>query len=245
MQKTNKRSNLIGKKFGKILVIKISNKKKNRGFLWECLCECGKTCYDTTQNLKTGHRISCGCSRKDRTNLIGLKSNMLTVVEYAGTRSYDKTHSERRWKCLCECGKYTNLSTAILTKNKVMSCGCVKNINGKENRFWKGFEDISGVFWLRILRNAKARNSDIDFNMEFLWDLYIKQNRKCKLSGIEIHFNKKNGITASLDRIDSSKGYTKDNIQWVHKDINRMKTDFPQDYFLDLCSSVANTSCES
>jgi len=46
--------------------------------------------------------------------------------------------------------------------------------------------------------------------------------------------------TASLDRIDSSKGYVKDNVQWVHKDINRMKWNFPQDKFVKLCSFVAN-----
>ena len=45
--------------------------------------------------------------------------------------------------------------------------------------------------------------------------------------------------TASLDRIDSTKGYSKDNIQWVHKDINCMKMDFSQQYFIDLCVKVA------
>jgi len=29
--------------------------------------------------------------------------------------------------------------------------------------------------------------------------------------------------TASLDRINSSKGYTLDNVQWVHKTVNIMK----------------------
>ena len=46
--------------------------------------------------------------------------------------------------------------------------------------------------------------------------------------------------TASLDRIDSSKGYVKGNVQWVHKDINKMKTDFEQSIFIKLCKSVAD-----
>ena len=70
---------------------------------------------------------------------------------------------------------------------------------------------------------------------------------ECKCGGIKFaYFFTKGGNdwdhenTASLDRIDSSKGYVKDNVQWVHKDINRMKWNFPQDKFVKLCSFVAN-----
>ena len=41
-----------------------------------------------------------------------------------------------------------------------------------------------------------------------------------------------------LDRIDSSKDYTLDNIQWVHKDINFMKRSLSQEAFLDLCLKI-------
>lgn len=43
---------------------------------------------------------------------------------------------------------------------------------------------------------------------------------------------------ASLDRIDSSQGYIKGNVQWVHKDINKMKFDLSQDRFLELCNII-------
>ena len=46
--------------------------------------------------------------------------------------------------------------------------------------------------------------------------------------------------TASLDRIDSSKGYIKGNIQWVLKDINLMKGSTDEDYFKFLCGLVKN-----
>ena len=47
-------------------------------------------------------------------------------------------------------------------------------------------------------------------------------------------------FTASLDRIDNTKGYTQDNVQWVHKDINRIKSDLSQEYFLTLCKTVVD-----
>ena len=42
----------------------------------------------------------------------------------------------------------------------------------------------------------------------------------------------------SLDRIDSSKGYTKDNVQWLHKDVNNLKMDFDQKEFLEWCKKI-------
>lgn len=232
----NKRHDLVGKKFGKITVLKVSDKKKNRLYLWECLCECGNICYDTSQNLETGHRKSCGCLLKK--DLIGIKTGMLTVLSYEGIRSYDKTHSERLWKCLCDCGKHTVLSTAVLTKNKVKSCGCLHELKGNKNKNWKGFEEISGCIWKQIKANQKSRNLDFNITIEYIWDLYIKQNRKCSLTGLEINFGKSK--TASLDRIDSSKGYLVGNVQWVHKNINKMKTDFDQGEFITFCKLVAN-----
>jgi hypothetical protein len=46
--------------------------------------------------------------------------------------------------------------------------------------------------------------------------------------------------TASVDRIDSSKDYVEGNVQWLHKDINRMKWDLDTDKFIELCKLVAN-----
>lgn len=47
-------------------------------------------------------------------------------------------------------------------------------------------------------------------------------------------------MTASIDRIDSSKGYTKDNIQWVHKNVNIMKMDQTMDQFLYICKKIVD-----
>jgi len=45
--------------------------------------------------------------------------------------------------------------------------------------------------------------------------------------------------TASLDRIDSSKGYVRGNIQWVHIAINFMKHSLPEEEFIRWCCLVA------
>jgi hypothetical protein len=78
----------------------------------------------------------------------------------------------------------------------------------------------------------------------------LEQDKKCKLSGLNISFTNINTkvtrhrfdlvCTASLDRIDSKKGYTLDNVQLVHKDINMMKKEYDQKYFIEMCKLIAN-----
>lgn len=100
------------------------------------------------------------------------------------------------------------------------------------------YEDISKNFWSNIISNAKIRNIEVKITPEDIWDIWIKQNMKCKLSGIELNIKCNKEITASVDRIDSNLPYAKDNIQIIHKHINIMKLDHSQDYFLYLCSAI-------
>jgi len=44
--------------------------------------------------------------------------------------------------------------------------------------------------------------------------------------------------TASLDRVDSRKGYVVGNIQWVHSMVNMSKNKYPQDKFIEMCRAV-------
>lgn len=73
------------------------------------------------------------------------------------------------------------------------------------------------------------------------WDLFLIQNRRCALSGALLEFpaNGREKGTASLDRIDSGKGYVPGNVQWVHKRVNIMKNVVEQEEFLKWCSRIA------
>lgn len=106
---------------------------------------------------------------------------------------------------------------------------------------YKGYKGISGSHWHRIQRNAKRRKLGIDLSIEYCWELFEKQSAKCALSGLDISFSSRVNSydgTASLDRIDSTKGYLKGNVQWVHKDINKMKWDMSDSDFIRNCQAV-------
>ena len=63
-------SNLIGQRFGRLVVIADAGTKRNRGGhtyrMWRCKCDCGKYKDLATGNLTSGNTSSCGCLKADR-----------------------------------------------------------------------------------------------------------------------------------------------------------------------------------
>jgi len=172
-------------------------------------------------------------------NLIGKKFNRLTVVEYSNKRT--KTR-DRRWTCLCECGKTKkDVRQSHLKDGRVKSCGCLPTEKGNRSPHWMGYGEISLLAWNKLKRDAKKRNMVFNLTIEDAWELFLKQNRKCTYTGMLLTFPTTscsyNGI-ASLDRIDSSIGYVIGNVQWIHKWVNIMKTDLTEDEFFGFCKMI-------
>lgn len=110
------------------------------------------------------------------------------------------------------------------------------------NRQWKGYGEISSSKWGGYKKSAKERGLSFNIDMEYAWNIFVKQGRKCALSGVTLTFptrqSKQSSATASLDRIDSSKGYIEGNVQWVHKDVNFMKRCISNEQFIEFCFNV-------
>lgn len=56
-----RQTELIGKRFTKLLVIRKTSNRKNSGVMWECLCDCGGTHLVPSSRLNNGTTKSCGC----------------------------------------------------------------------------------------------------------------------------------------------------------------------------------------
>lgn len=95
-----------------------------------------------------------------------------------------------------------------------------------------------------IKRGCKRYNRTIQYNIDKKYMDYLiqKQQYNCALSGVNICLTpiKSTEQTASLDRIDSSKGYVEDNVQLVHKTINLMKWNIDNTEFIELCKIITN-----
>lgn len=61
----------------------------------------------------------------------------------------------------------------------------------------------------KIKQSAIKRKIEFNVSVDYLWNLFLKQNKRCAITNDVIHDFK----TASLDRIDSSKGYIESNVQ--------------------------------
>ena len=134
------------------------------------------------------------------------------------------------WLCECRCGnRFKKLNRHIRRKDNWT--GCVACNRGSTSYLYKGYKEITGTYWARVQKQALDR--DITFNLE-IEEAYLLFDGFCYYTNLPIELGK----TASLDRTDSLKGYSIDNVQWVHKDINRMKNDFSDEYFRFLCQKV-------
>jgi hypothetical protein len=167
-------------------------------------------------------------------NLVGRVFENLTVLQENGRNKYKNV----LWLCKCICGNETNATTTDLKGRHKISCGCKQYRKGAAVYNWTGHGEISGSYLYQIRKSAETRNLPFNVTPKYLWDLFSKQNRKCALTGLELT-NEKINRTASLDRIDSGRGYEVGNVQWVHKDINLMRNAFSTKYFIDMCTRVS------
>jgi hypothetical protein len=230
------RKSLIGEEFGKLTVIGYEG-VKNKNSYWKCKCECGNETVICRPNLLKAE--SCGCLIS--TSLIGQRFNELIVIESAG-----KKDGTTYWVCKCDCGKIVVVKRGHLVEGEgTRTCGCSRR--GKKSGHWTGYGDISGGFYHKIQECAKKRNIVFDVGIEYLWDLFQKQEGRCALSGEKLEiptdsmaWRSQSRRTASLDRIDSSVGYIEGNLQWVHKDCQMMKWKFSQNNFVSMCEKIAN-----
>jgi hypothetical protein len=113
----------------------------------------------------------------------------------------------------------------------------INNPNLKERPFIN--RKVEGAY-----KRAKEKNMEYNLTPDFIYNLYLKQNKKCALTNKQLTFiNKKGRIPTnlSIDRIDSSKGYTEDNVQLVCSVVNLMKLDLEINEFKEWCQLIVNT----
>jgi hypothetical protein len=70
------------------------------------------------------------------------------------------------------------------------SCGCLKHLSYR----WQGFEEISQSYWWLVINKARRRNIPFEITIEEAWALFIHQNRKCALTGVNLKFTKTSSV---------------------------------------------------
>lgn len=185
---------------------------------------------------------------------LSAKISVFKPEEYTG-KTYGKMVINQAFKegsryfaqCKClACGNdFTARLDSVISPERE-ACGCQRSPINSDNKNWRGHGEISHTQYTRVRQGALSRDCanrkmPFEISIEYMWDLFLKQNRKCALSGVELSFSSKAKLkdgTASLDRIDSSRGYIEDNVQWVHKLVNIMKQAMTDDDFISWCQKI-------
>lgn len=131
--------------------------------------------------------------------------------------------------------------------NKQKECKSCNKKNKKERVKKLSIEQQMKMMLKTTLYSSKRRKlkgrKECGINNLTIEDIVFlkdKQNNKCVYSGEELIWETNNIYKASIDRIDSEKGYTLDNVQLVCLIVNQMKSNLNEKEFLDIINKISN-----
>ena len=147
-------------------------------------------------------------------DLTGVRFGLLTVIKYDGVVTSKGGHKARKWICKCDCGKEISAYSNNLKPGKSKSCGCVhrfsesgvKKIHGMSKdptyNTWSSMKSRCGNRNIPGYDNYGGRGITVCRRWEESFDNFL-------------HDMGERPEGKSLDRIDNSKGYDKENCRWA------------------------------
>ncbi len=189
-----------GKRYGRLTVIKRVGNRRGKA-CWLCLCDCGNKTIVRGDHLRSGHTRSCGCLQfESLINEIGNRYGRLTVI---GRAENDKKGGAR-WRCQCDCGRVVIVQGSSLRQGRTKSCGCLTALP----------EEQAACNYLYAQYRAGAQHRGYKFELTKAEFKKIIQ-QPCYYCGREparrlLRYS--NFAHNGLDRLDSNKGYTRNNV---------------------------------
>lgn len=116
---------------------------------------------------------------------------------------------------------------------------------------WRGrqIDEFSPFRYFISKAKSRIKFDPTDLDVEYLKDLWNKQKGICPYTNILMelplttsshHIKAENPCKASLDRIDSSKGYIKGNVEFVCLGVNLAKSQFSSKIMHDFIAKIRN-----
>jgi len=200
----------------------LSNTIKNRGGIVK---KGQKMTKEQRQKISDGKRI----------DLIGKRFGKLEVISLSKERG---DSDQIKWDCKCDCGSLHTVTGESIRSGKSKSCGCNRLTPPNKNKD-RSEALMTHLFNCTVIKRNKKFGIKTDIDYELFKKLSLSNCFYCgstpnnkykdirqgrKISDTELLYN-------GLDRIDSSKGYTKKNVVSSCFFCNRSKMDMSQKDF--------------
>lgn len=149
---------LVGKRFGKLVVVKQEASNSSGQRRWLCQCDCGGTCISTTGKLNSGRSTNCGCKKSP--DLTGKVFGKLTILGRSEKRNPRGARTTPQWECRCECRAITYKATDTLTNPDLSMCpACAAKYAVEKARAAAGFVDGTQLAKIRDMTPSAANTS--------------------------------------------------------------------------------------
>ena len=180
-----------------------------------------------------------------------LKNKVHTCSRKCMGQLNSKRYSQKI-KCSCVvCGKelFYKKSRFKQIAKPTCSSACKRIVQSERNKGEGnpqslGLSEVEKIFWDRVKNcrlRAESKKIDFDIDYKFLMDLFEKQNGLCSYtnSPMKLTGSRENMHDVfSVDRIDSNRGYTRDNVTLCLNIVNRFKGDVDLEYFSKILNAI-------
>lgn len=202
-----KAEEMIGNRYGMLVVESIADSKRTPNgsikTMMNCVCDCGNNAVISYEHLKNGCTTSCGCMKNVREyeDLVGKKFGKLTVIEHSGkTYLGTKKQSTHLWKCECECGNISYVTSRDLRSGNTKSCGCISGEKIRESHLNE--YDLTGEYGVGYISRGSNTGEfyfdkeDYDKIKDYTWyfndNLYVVttyQNERIRMHRLILDIN--------------------------------------------------------
>jgi hypothetical protein len=218
---------LTEKKFGR-LTAKYNTGKRQKGngeVIWHCICDCGSEKNVRSGHLLSGATCSCGCYNIDKgrekvIDLVGKNFGKLIVKYDTGRRSHG-INGNVIWRCACDCGRETDVSSGNLKNGEVKSCGCLSEsyIAHEIKKYF--VKNYNAKIEYNILKNPNT-------GYWLPYDIYVPKGKNPNINGTYIEINgEQHYVLSRFHKLQAKKEkITPSEVFNIQKDRDKLKQQF-------------------